>query len=161
MNPMKTIRSRSLAALGLAGALTVVASCKPSASAPPPKPAIETLETSAVENAIRQYRNQPSEQSARAVDLALAKMESEVRELEVRSGKVSGDDKAENDRKLRDLRMKYEAFRAEFTAAKAAAGAQKAGDSVEKAGDAAGRAVEKAGDAIKDAADSVGDALKN
>lgn len=131
----------------------------------PPKPAIETLETSAVENAIRKYRNQPSEQSAREVDLALANMESEVRELEARSNKVSGDDKAENDRKLRDLRMKYEAFRAEFTAAKAAAGVQKAGDAaastVEKAGDAAGRAVEKAGDAIKDAADSVGDALKN
>ena len=147
----------------LASAVGFVAvGCKPSAP-PTPPPAMQTFETQKVESAIASYRRAPSEEAKRGVDLALSEMESEINELAVRSGKVSGADKAENDRKLADLREKYARYRTDFAAAQAEATTKSATeattDALKKAGDATERAVEKTGDAIKDAAHSVGDAL--
>ncbi len=140
----------------------IITACKPSAP-PTPPPAMETFETQKVETAIANYRRTPSEETKRVVNLTFSEMESEINELDVRSTKVSGADKAETDRKASDLRAKYNHYRADFTAAQAEAGARSAtksaGEALKEAGDATERAVEKTGDAIKDAAESVGDAL--
>lgn len=140
----------------------VFAACKP-APPPEPPPAMQTFETKKVETAISAYKTEPSETNKRNVDLALADMESEIKELEVRSTKVSGADKAENDSKLSDLKEKYNHYRMDFTKVQAEVETKKAGeatkDALEKVGDSAEKAVEKTGDAIKDAAEKVGDAL--
>ena len=88
------------------------------------------------------------------VEKALADLNSEIKELEVREAKVGGAEKDEVTKKLTDLRAKYNAYSADFTAAKVKA-------SVTKAGEATGQALEKAGEAVKDAAQSVGDSLKS
>lgn len=152
------------AALVLAGGL-IFAACKPAPPPPPstPPPAIQTFETKKVETAIAAYKSSPSETTKSEVDLALADMESEIKELEVRSTKVSGAEKTENDQKLSDLKDKYNRYRMDYTGARAEVETKSAGeatkDALEKVGDSAERAVEKTGDAIKDAADKVGDAL--
>lgn len=143
--------------------LTVVG-CKPvQPSTPPPVPAMETFETKRVETALADYRRSPNESSKAEVERALAEMNSEISELDVRSSKVSGADKEETDRKASDLRTKYNHYRADFAAAQTEVGAKSVGEKAEsalkKAGDATERAVEKTGDAIKDAAESVGDAI--
>jgi len=136
--------------------------CKP-VPPPAPPPAMETFETERVEASLTNYRRTPSETTRIEVDRALAEMESEINELDVRSTKVSGADKAEVDQKASDLRVKYNKYRADFAAAQAEAGARsagdKAGEALKKAGEATERAVEKTGDAIKDAAESVGETL--
>lgn len=138
------------------------AACKP-APPPEPPPAMQTFETKKVETAISAYKSAPSDTTKKAVDLALADMESEIKELELRSTKVSGADKAENDRKLSDLKEKYTHYQVDFTKARAEVETKSAGeatkDAFEKVGDSAEKAVEKTGDAIKDAAEKVGDAI--
>lgn len=84
------------------------------------------------------------------VEKALADLNAEIKELEVRQSTVGGAEKDEATRKLSDLRDKYNAYVAEFTGARVQASANKAGE-----------AVKKAGDAVKDAAQSVGDSLKS
>lgn len=88
------------------------------------------------------------------VEKALADLNVEIKELEVREAKVGGAEKDEATRKLSDLRAKYNAYNTDFTAAKVKA-------SVTKAGEATGQALEKAGEAVKEAAQSVGDSLKS
>lgn len=157
---LKNFRPGSLLLCASVGLFFVA--CKP-ATPPTPPPAMETFETKRVETALAGYRKSPSEATKAEVDRALAEMESEISELDVRSSKVSGADKAETDRKASDLRAKHNHYRADFAAAQAEVGAKSIGEKTEetlkKAGDATERAVEKTGDAIKDAAESVGDAL--
>ena len=128
-------------------ALAAVAACDRN---PPPGP--QTFETEGVRAALASFKSNPSESNKQAVELALSKMDSEIKELEVRSGKVSGAEKAENDRKAAELREKSLAFRSDFTAAKAEA-------TLKKAGQAATEAVKDAGEAVKSAAQSVGEKI--
>lgn len=127
-----------------------IVACKPTEPTPPMK----TPETTVVEEKIRKFKSEPSKVNMDEVDKALADMNSEIKELEVREAKVGGAEKDEATRKLADLRAKYNAYSADFTAAKVQASVNKAGEATEKA-------VEKAGDAVKDAAQSVGDSLKS
>jgi hypothetical protein len=115
---------------------------------------MKTSETTVVEEKIRKFKAEPSKVNMDEVEKALADLNSEIKELEVREAKVGGAEKDEATRKLSDLRAKYNIYSADFTAAKVKA-------SVEKAGEATGQALEKAGDAVKDAAQSVSDSLKS
>jgi uncharacterized protein YukE len=125
----------------------VIVACKPTAS-------MKTSETAVVEEKIRKFKAEPSKVNMSEVEKALADLNSQIKELEVREAKVGGAEKDEATRKLSDLRASYNAYNAEFTAAKVQA-------SVNKASEATGQALEKAGDAVKDAAKSVGDSLKS
>ena len=100
------------------------------------------------------FKSDPSKANMDGVEKALADLNSEIKELEVREAKVGGAEKDEVTKKLADLRVKYNTYSADFTAAKVKA-------SVTKAGEATGQALEKAGEAVKDAAQSVGDSLKS
>ena len=144
---MKNFLLKTLFAACCVGA---IAACKP---AQPPQP-MKTLETVTVEEKIRIFKADPSKANMTEVEKALADLNAEIKELEVREAKVGGAEKDEATRKLSDLRGKYDAFSADFTAAKVQA-------SVNKAGETTQRALEKAGDAVKDAAQSVGDSLKS
>jgi len=127
-----------------------IVACKPTESTPPMK----TSETALVEEKIRQFKAEPSKANMDEVEKALADLNAEIKELQVREAKVGGAEKDETTRKLSDLRAKYDTYTADFTAARVQA-------SVNKAGEATGQALEKAGDAVKDAAQSVGDSLKS
>jgi hypothetical protein len=144
---MKTFPLKPIFAACCFGAIVA---CKPTEPTPPMK----TSETAAVEEKIRKFKSEPSKDNMDGVEKALADLNSEIKELEVREAKMGGAEKDETTRKLSDLRAKYNAYMADFTAAKVQA-------SVNKAGEAAGQALERAGDAVKGAAQSVGDSLKS
>jgi hypothetical protein len=127
-----------------------IVACKPVEPPPPMK----TSETAMVEEKIVKFKSDPSKANMDEVEKALADLNSEIKELEVREAKVGGAEKDELTKKLTDLRAKYNSYSTDFTAAKVKA-------SVTKAGEATGRALEKAGEAVKDAAQSVGDSLKS
>ena len=127
---------------------TCIMACNPNA---PKKP--QTFETTAVEQSIREFKANPTEANKAQVDQALAKMDSEIKELDVRSAQSSGAEKTEADDKRFALREKQAAYSSEFTAAKVEA-------TVSKAGDATKESLQKAGDAVKDAAKSAADAVK-
>lgn len=118
------------------------------------KPQTTTMETTEVEQSLASFKKNPSEAHLKEVENALAKLDSEIKELEVHAAKAGGAAKSEVTVKLEDLRAKYAAYQTDFTTAKVSA-------SVNKAGQATGEAVEKAGDAIQEAADSVGDTFKS
>ena len=143
---MKNLLLKTIFAACCFGAL---AACKPAEPLP-----IKTLETVTVEEKIRIFKADPSKANMTEVEKALADLNAEIKELEVREAKVGGAEKDEATRKLSDLRVKYDACSADFTAAKVQA-------SVNKAGETTQRALEKAGDAVKDAAQSVGDSFKS
>ena len=124
-----------------------IVACKP--PAPPPT---KTSETAVVEEKMLKFKSDPSK--ANMDERALADLNSEIKELEVREAKVGGAEKDEVTKKLTDLRAKYKVYSTDFTAAKVKA-------SVTKAGEATGQALEKAGEAVKDAAQSVGDSFKS
>jgi uncharacterized coiled-coil DUF342 family protein len=115
---------------------------------------MKTSETAAVEEKMLKFKSDPSKANMDEVEKALADLDSEIKELEVREAKVGGAEKDEVTKKLTDLRAKYKVYSTDFTAAKVKA-------SVTKAGEATGQALEKAGEAVKDAAQSVGDSLKS
>jgi len=144
---MKTLLLKTMFTACCFGA---IAACKPTEPTAPMK----TSETAVVEEKIRKFKAEPSKANMNEVEKALADLNSEIKELEVREAKVGGSEKDEATRKLSDLRAKYNAYTADFTAARVQA-------SVNKAGEATGQALEKAGDAVKDAAQSVGDSLKS
>jgi hypothetical protein len=144
---MKTFPLKAIVTACCFGAIVA---CKP-AEAPPP---MKTSETASVEEKISKFKSDPSKANMDGVEKALADLNSEIKELEVREAKVGGAEKDEATRKLTDLRAKYNSYNADFTAAKVKA-------SVTKAGEATGQALEKAGEAVKDAAQSVGDSLKS
>ncbi|HEY5770382.1 MAG TPA: hypothetical protein VIS71_11100 [Terrimicrobium sp.] len=144
---MKTSLLRAISAACCLGAIVA---CKPSE----PPPATKTTETSVVEEKISKFKSDPSKANMDEVEKALADLNSEIKELEVREAKVGGAEKDEATRKLADLRVKYASYSTDFTAAKVKA-------SVAKAGEATGEALEKAGEAVKDATKSVGDSLKS
>lgn len=140
---MKTLLLRTIFA---AGFYCAIVACNPTQPALPMK----TSETKAVEEKIRDFKAEPSQVNMQEVEKALADLNAEIKELEVRQSTVGGAEKDEATRKLSDLRDKYNAYVAEFTGARVQASANKAGE-----------AVKKAGDAVKDAAQSVGDSLKS
>ena len=115
---------------------------------------MKTTETAMVEEKILKFKSDPSKVNMDEVEKALADLNSEIKELEVREAKVGRAEKDEATKKLTDLRAKYNIYSTDFTAAKVKA-------SVSKAGEATGQALEKAGDAVKDAAQTVGDSLKS
>jgi hypothetical protein len=126
----------------------VIVGCKPT------EPPMKTSETAVVEEKIRKFKAEPSKVNMSEVEKALADLNSQIKELEVREAKLGGAEKDEASRKLSDLRASYNGYYAEFTAARVQA-------SVNKASEASGQALEKAGEAVKDAAQSVGDSLKS
>jgi hypothetical protein len=144
---MKTLPLKAIVAACCFGA---IAACKP----PGPPPAMKTSETAAVEEKMSKFKSDPSKANMDGVEKALADLNSEIKELEVREAKVGGAEKDEVTKKLSDLRAKYNIYSADFTAAKVKA-------SVTKAGEATGQALEKAGEAVKDAAQSAADSLKS
>jgi hypothetical protein len=145
--PMKTLVLKTIFA---AGCLGVVVACNPTQPTPPMK----TTETTAVEEKIRNFKADPSTVNMQEVEKALADLNSEIKELELRQSTVGGAEKDEVTRKLTDLREKYNAYTVEFAAARVQATANKAGE-------ATGEALKKAGEAVKDAAQSVGDSMKS
>jgi uncharacterized protein YukE len=144
---MKTLLLKTMFTACCFGAIVA---CKPTEPTPPMK----TSETAVVEEKIRKFKAEPSKVNMNEVEKALADLNTEIKELEVREAKVGGSEKDEATRKLSDLRAKYNAYTADFTAARVQA-------SVNKAGEATEQALQKAGDAVKDAAESVGDSLKS
>ena len=144
---MKTLFLRTIFAAGCYGA---IAACNPTQPTPPMK----TSETTAVEEKIRDFKAEPSQVNMQEVEKALADLNAEIKELELRQSTVGGAEKDEATRKLSDLRDKYNAYVAEFTGARVQASANKAGE-------ATGEALKKAGEAVKDATQSVGDSLKS
>jgi hypothetical protein len=144
---MKTLLQKTIFAAGCYGAIVA---CNPTQPTPPMK----TSETEAVEKKIREFKADPSNVNLQEVEKALADLNAEIKELELRQSTVGGAEKDEATRKLSDLRAKYNAYVAEFTGARVQASANKAGE-------ATGEALRKAGDAVKDAAQSVGDSLKS
>ena len=144
---MKTLLLKTMFTACCFGAIVA---CKPTEPTPPMK----TSETVVVEEKIRKFKAEPSKVNMYEAEKALADLNTEIKELEVREAKVGGSEKDEATRKLSDLRAKYNAYTADFTAARVQA-------SVNKAGEATEQALEKAGDAVKDAAESVSDSLKS
>jgi uncharacterized protein YukE len=144
---MKTLFLKTMFTACCFGAIVA---CKPTEPTPPMK----TTETAVVEEMIRKFKAEPSKVNMNEVEKALADLNAEIKELEVREAKVGGAEKDEVTRKLSDLRAKYNAYTADFTAARVQA-------SMNKAGEATGQALEKASEAVKDAAQSVGDSLKS
>ena len=147
VHSMKTFPLKAIVTACCFGA---IAACKPAQ----PPPAMKTSETAVVEEKLLKFKSDPSKANMDAVEKALADLNSEIKELEVREAKVGGAEKDEATRKLADLRVRYNTYSADFTAAKVKA-------SVTKAGEATGQAMEKAGEAVKDAAQSVSDSLKS
>ena len=123
--------------------------CKPSEPVP-----TATAKTAVVEEKIRQFKADPSKANMNEVEKALADLNVEIKELEIREAKVGGAEKDEVTRKLTDLRAKYNAYGADFTAAKVQASANKATE-------ATTQALQKAGEAVKEATESVRDSLKS
>ena len=144
------MKTSHLRAIFTACCLGAIAACRP--TEPPPQ--MKTTETAMVEEKILKFKSDPSKVNMDEVEKALADLNSEIKELEVREAKVGGAEKDEATKKLTDLRAKYNIYSTDFTAAKVKA-------SVSKAGEATGQALEKAGDAVKDAAQTVGDSLKS
>lgn len=129
---------------------SAIIACKPTEPPPP----VKTSEIAVVEEKIRKFKAEPSESNMNEAEKALADLNAEIKELEVREAKAGGAEKDEATRKLSDLKRKYETSVAEFTAARVQS-------SLNKAGEATGQALEEAGDAVKDAAQSVSDSLKS
>jgi len=130
--------------------LLAIVGCKPSESTS----ATKTSETTVVEEKIRKFKADPSRLNMAEAEKALADLNSEIKELEVREATVGGAEKDEITRKLSDLRGKYNTYFAEFTTAKVQS-------SVSKASEKTGEALQKAGEAVKEAAQSVSDSLKS
>jgi hypothetical protein len=144
---MKTLVLKTIFAAGCLGAIVA---CNPTQPTPPMK----TSETTAVEEKIQKFKAEPSSVNMKEVEKALADLNSEIKELELRQSTVGGAEKDEATQKLTDLRGKYNTYTVDFAAARVQASANKAGE-------ATGEALQKAGDAVKDAAQSVGDSLKS
>jgi hypothetical protein len=130
--------------------LGVVIACKPSE---PPKPDI-SAETAEAESKIQKFKAMRTKATREEFDLALAGMNTKIKELEARVSQVSGAEKDKVVGKLLALRTQYNLYIVEVAAVKVQAVTDRA---LEKAGDA----VEKAEDVMKDAADSVSDSLKS
>jgi hypothetical protein len=82
----------------------VIVACKPT------EPPMKTSETSVVEEKIRKFKAEPSKVNMNEAEKALADLNSEIKELEVREAKVGGAEKDEATRKLSDLRASYNAY---------------------------------------------------
>jgi paraquat-inducible protein B len=144
------MKLRLLKTIFAAGCFGAISACNPTQPTPP----IKTTETAAVEEKIRKFKAEPSKVNMQEVEKALADLNAEIKELELRQSTVGGAEKDEATRKLSDLRAKYNAYNTDFTAARVQASANKAGE-------ATGEALKKAGEAVKDAAQSVGDSFKS
>ena len=130
--------------------LLVIAGCKPNETASTGK----TSETAVVEERIQKFKADPSRLNLVEAEKALADLNSEIKELEVREATAGGAEKDEATKKRSELREKYNAYLADFTAAKVQS-------TVSKASEKTGEALQKAGDAVKEAAQSVSDSLKS
>ena len=99
--PMNTSYLRAIATAYCLGAF---AACGPTEPPPP----IKTSETATVEEKISRFKSDPSKANMDEVEKALANLNVEIKELEVREAKVGGAEKDEATRKLTDLRAKVQ-----------------------------------------------------
>jgi hypothetical protein len=147
LSAMRILLFRKLLA---AACLFLIVGCKPNETASTGN----TSEIAAVEERIRKFKADPSRLNLVEAEKALADLNSEIKELEVREATAGGAEKDEATKKRTELREKYNAYLADFTAARVQS-------SVSKASEKTGEALQKAGDAVKEAAQSVGDQLKS
>ena len=147
LSAMRILLFRKLLA---AACLFLIVGCKPNETASTGN----TSKTAAVEERIRKFKADPSRLNLVEAEKALADLNSEIKELEVREATVGGAEKDEATKKRTELREKYNAYLADFTTARVQS-------SVSKASEKTGEALQKAGDAVKEAAQSVGDQLKS
>lgn len=122
-------------------------------SAQTPTTAVQTAETSGLDEAVDAYLQSPTEANEAAADRAFAKLDSEIAELDQRAADTSGDAQREARAKASELKSYRNQQATRMTEARARAGARSVGDAVRDAGEAVG-------DAVGDAADKVRDAVR-
>jgi len=82
------------------------------------KPPIKTVETESAQRAIDGYESKPTDEAKVKVEQAFNELDGEIKELEVRVEKVTGDTRAEANKKLSDLKARKNELRMDFTEAK-------------------------------------------
>jgi hypothetical protein len=124
---------------------------------------MKTFETIGVREAIDEYRQNPTAENRLEVDKAFEKLDKEIAELENSVATTSGDEKAEAQRKLDDLRSFKNEQRVRYTGEQAETALEKTGETLEKAAERTGETVEKAaektGETLKRAGEEVKDAV--
>lgn len=129
--------------------LFAVAACKPQVAHSGGNPRVAMAEQT-----VDEFKTRPTEENLKKAEAALAKLEAEIKDLEVHAAKSAGAEKSETQAKLDDLKTRYTATEAEFTAARVTA-------SVNKAGEATGRALDRAGEAVKNTKDTLEDQFRS
>lgn len=83
-----------------------------------PKARIKTLETAQAQAAVDAYDKTGSDALKALAEKAFLDLDGEIKELEIRVDATTGEQRAEADRKLTELRKRSAEIRAEFNAAK-------------------------------------------
>jgi hypothetical protein len=125
----------------------------------------ETFETHALRKEIDAYEGTPSTAQGARVDKAFAEIDGEIAELVEYIAKHRGEDRAEAERKLVNLRAYRDAEKVRFTTLQAKAPVREAGvivepksdGTAEKVGEKIDQAARKVEDGLRDAADAVRD----
>jgi hypothetical protein len=144
------IEMKSISKMFIAGCLLAMAACKPAESTA----ALKTSETALVAEKIEKFKADPSRINMVEAEKALADLNSQIKELEVREATAGGAEKDEITKKIADLQQKYNAYMVDFTAARVKSSLSKASETTEEA-------LQKAGEAVKGAADAVSDSFKS
>jgi hypothetical protein len=111
---------------------------------------METFETAGLRDAIDDYKQDPTEANRKKVEESFEELDKEIQDLEARVASTGGDEKAEAQRKLDDLRsFKYQE-QVRFTGQQAESAAEKVGETIEKAAEQTGEFLKKAGEDIKE-----------
>jgi hypothetical protein len=132
-----------------------------------------TFETSTLGAAIDAFEKAPAAENQSAVNLAFAKLDSEIAELDDRVVKTDGAERAEASAKANNLKSYREAERLRFTKAQAGtafdttpaadsrSATQKVEDAAEKVGDKVEEGARKVGETLENAAKKTGEAIKD
>ncbi len=108
------ITVRSIFTLAAAGtAWMAIAACSDK-----PKANIKTLETAKAQAAVDAYDKTGSDALKAQAEKAFLDLDGEIKELEIRVDATTGEQRAEADRKLTELRKRSAEIRADFNAAK-------------------------------------------
>jgi DNA repair exonuclease SbcCD ATPase subunit len=83
-----------------------------------PRSTLKTLETENTQAQINKYENNNSAEQKAKVESAFAELDSEIKELEVRIARTTGDDRAKAEERLADANKRRAELQADYNEAK-------------------------------------------